>query len=79
MIPGPRRSLGGENGNPLQYFARTMPWRVVWWGTVHRIIESDVTEPLSTLSLIDVIDVNGPSNTAVPKSLRGSSAIGQDK
>ena len=53
--------------------------RVVWWGTVHRIIESDVTEPLSTLSLIDVIDVNGPSNTAVPKSLRGSSAIGQDK
>ena len=31
------------------------------------------------LILIDIIDINGASNTAVPKSFGGSSAIGPDK
>ena len=26
-IPGSGRSPGGGNGNPLQYFAWTIPWR----------------------------------------------------
>lgn len=31
------------------------------------------------LILIDIIEINGTSNRAVPKSFRGSSTIGQDK
>ena len=26
LIPGLRRSPGGENGNPFQYFAWEIPW-----------------------------------------------------
>lgn len=31
------------------------------------------------LILMDIIEINGTSNRAVPKSFRGSSTIGQDK
>ena len=37
-IPGPRRSLGGGHGNPLQYSCLENPMdRGVWQATVHRI------------------------------------------
>ena len=41
------RSLGGGNGNPLQYSCLEYP-RVRGWGTVHGIAELDMTEQLST-------------------------------
>ena len=44
-IPGLRRSPGGENGNPLQYFCLENPMdRGVWQDTVHGVAkESDTT------------------------------------
>ena len=36
LIPGLRRSPGGENGNPLQYSCLGNPMdRGAWWVTVH--------------------------------------------
>ena len=45
-IPGSGRSLGGGNGNPLQYSCLENPMdRGAWWATVHRVAESlDTTE-----------------------------------
>ena len=41
-IPGSGRSLGGENGNPLQYSCLGNPKdRGAWWATVHGVEESD--------------------------------------
>ena len=45
-IPGLRRSLGGENGNPLQYSCLETPMdRGAWWGTEgsQRIDTTEVT------------------------------------
>ena len=40
-IPGWGRSLGEENGNPLQYSYLGNPMdREAWWATVHRVPES---------------------------------------
>ena len=40
-IPGSGRSTRGGNGNPLQYSCRKNPMdREVWWGTVHRVANS---------------------------------------
>ena len=40
-IPGSGRSLGGGNGNPLQYSClENRMNREVWWVTVHRISKS---------------------------------------
>ena len=40
-IPGSGRSLGGENGNPLQNSCLENPMsRGVWWATVHRVSKS---------------------------------------
>ena len=37
-IPGSGRSLGGGNGNPLQYSCLGNPMdRGAWWATVHRV------------------------------------------
>ena len=37
-IPGSGRSLGGRNGNPLQYPCLESPMdRGAWWATVHRV------------------------------------------
>ena len=37
-IPGSGRSLGGGNGNPLQYSSLENPVeRGGWWATVHRV------------------------------------------
>ena len=38
LIPGLRRSHGGENGNPLQYSCLKSPMdRGTWWATVHGV------------------------------------------
>ena len=40
-IPGLGRSLGGGNGNPLQYSCLENPMdRGAWWATVHRVAKS---------------------------------------
>ena len=40
-IPGSGRSLGGGNGNPLQYSCLENPMdRGAWWATVHRVAKS---------------------------------------
>ena len=41
LIPGSGRSLGGGNGNPLQYSCLKNPIdRGAWWATVHRVTKS---------------------------------------
>ena len=41
LIPGTGRSLGGENGNPLQYSCRENPMdRGSWRATVQRLTKS---------------------------------------
>ena len=45
LIPGSERSLGGENGNPLQCSCLENPMdRGACWAIVHGIAESDTTE-----------------------------------
>ena len=45
LIPGSERSPGEGSGNPLQYSCLENPMdRGVWWATVHRLTEFDVTE-----------------------------------
>jgi len=40
-IPGLGRSLGEENGNPLQYSCLEDPMgRGAWWATIHGITKS---------------------------------------
>ena len=44
-IPGSGRSPGGGHSNPLQYSCLENPMdRGVWWATVHRVAESDMTK-----------------------------------
>ena len=44
-IPGFGRTPGGGYGNILQYSClENLMDRGVWWATVHRISESDMTE-----------------------------------
>ena len=41
LIPGLGRSLGEENGNPLQYSCLEKPMdRGAWWATVYRVTKS---------------------------------------
>ena len=41
LIPGLGRSLGGGNGNPLQYSCLGKPMdRGAWWATVHGVTKS---------------------------------------
>ena len=45
LIPGSGRSLGGENGNPLQYSCLGNPKdRGAWWATVHGVAQSDMNK-----------------------------------
>ena len=40
-VPGPRRSSGGGNGNPLQYSCLENPVDGgAWWATVHGVTKS---------------------------------------
>ena len=40
-ISGLGKSLGGRNGNPLQYFCLENPMdREAWWATVHGVTKS---------------------------------------
>ena len=40
-IPGPGRSPGEENGNPLQYSCMKNPMdRGAWWATVHGVAKN---------------------------------------
>ena len=48
-IPGSGRPSGEGNGKPLQYSClESLMDRGAWWATVHGIIESDMSEQLST-------------------------------
>ena len=53
-IPGSGRSVGGGNGNPLQYSCLgNLTDRGAWWATVHGVAkELDMTECLSTEKII---------------------------
>ena len=40
-IPGPGRSFGEENGNPLQYSClKNLVDGGAWWATIHRVAKS---------------------------------------
>ena len=42
-IPGPGRSFGAENDNPLQYSYLGNPMdRGAWWATVHGVTKSQI-------------------------------------
>ena len=58
LIPGSGRSLGGGNGNPLQYSCLgNFMDRETWEATVHGTTELDRTERLSTSSHIGISEV----------------------
>ena len=45
LIPGSGRSPGEGHSNPLQYSCLENPMEIgAWWATVHKAIESDITE-----------------------------------
>ena len=48
-IPGSGRSLGEENGNPIQYSCLGTPMdRGAWWAIAHGVTEeSDMTEQVN--------------------------------
>ena len=62
LIPGSGRSLGGGNGNPLQYSCLENPMdRGAWWATGSK--ESDTTKLLS-MHKHDLVTVLAKGNTS---------------
>ena len=61
LIPGPTRSPGEGNGNPLQYSCLGNPMdRKVWWVTVHGVAkESDRTWRLNNNNSLIYFCVEG--------------------
>ena len=53
-IPGPGRSTGGGNGNPLQYSCLENPVdRGAWWATVHGVTKSQIQLSYQALHTTD--------------------------
>ena len=54
LIPGSGRSLGEENGYPLQYscLENSMDWGS-WSATAHGVADSDMTEQTTLMELIE--------------------------
>ena len=58
LIPGSGRLPGGGQDNPFQYSCLENPMdREAWWGTAHRVTESDMAETLSTHDSVGLRDV----------------------
>ena len=54
LIPGLGTSPGEGNSSPLQYSClENLMDRGAWWATVHWVTESDMTERLHSLCLLD--------------------------
>ena len=61
LIPGLRRALGEENGNPLQYLCLGNPIdRVAQWAAVHSpwCQESDTTEHRHATMTFCILNIN---------------------
>ena len=54
-IPGPGRSPGEGNGNPLQYSCLENPDRGAWWATVHGVAKSRTQLSDFTFTLLSLI------------------------
>ena len=57
-IPGSRRSLGEENGNPLQHSYLGNPMdRGPWWATVHGVVKAlDTSKQINSYFLQSEIE-----------------------
>jgi len=66
VIPGPGRSSGGGNDNPLLYSCLKNPMDSrAWWATVQRVTEGQAQ--LSTFQMGKVITWNRPKNDFLQK------------
>ena len=71
LFPRLGRSPGEGNGNPLQYSCLENPMQGgAWQAAVHGVIESDMTEELSTHTC-EVIHHNPIVNTIITPVLLG--------
>ena len=60
-IPGPGRSPGEGNGNPLQFSClESSTDRGVWQATVYRVTESDMTKQLTHTWMSPARDITPP-------------------
>ena len=58
MTPGSERSLGEENGNPLQYSClENSMERGAWWATVYGVAKSQTRLSDLYYKVIEVMDI----------------------